>query len=438
MITTIITVVVVFGLVLMKTIMNLLYICNPNEVLIFSGSGRWVGKKRVGYKIVKGGRAWRTPLFEVVDKMDLSNMAIDVEIKGAYSKGGIPLTVAGVANVKVAGESPALDNALQRFLGKNRAEIAEVAKETLEGNLRGVLATMTPEEFNQDKEKFARALQEEAEQGLHRLGLTLDSLKIQNVSDDVGYLDSIGRRQSAEIVKKARMSEASNKSQSAIQQAENRRQAELVRLEQEIQVARAESDRRTRNAETAQQALVAEQQGEVQALVARARAELNLQEARLQQVKSKLEAEVIQPARAQMEADIAKARGDAARILENGRASADALKNLATQWKRLGPNAKDVFLLQKLDAILPIYLSSIRNVRIDKIAMVQNTGDGSSTATSLVAGLEQLKAGAGIDVAQLLSRLGGKHDRPMAEPPSGSPPPPPPITPPGGTTRRGK
>ena len=78
-------------------------------------------------------------------------MLIEVAVQGAYSKGGIPLNVHGVANVKIAGEQPVLDNAIERFLGVDRARIMAIAKETLEGNLRGVLATLTPEEVNEDK-----------------------------------------------------------------------------------------------------------------------------------------------------------------------------------------------------------------------------------------------------------------------------------------------
>jgi flotillin len=90
--------------------------------------------------------------------MDLTNMPIEVQVQSAYSKGGIPLNVHGIANVKVAGEQPVLDNAIERFLGVGRDKIMAVAKETLEGNLRGVLATLTPEEVNEDKIKFAQSL----------------------------------------------------------------------------------------------------------------------------------------------------------------------------------------------------------------------------------------------------------------------------------------
>lgn len=113
---------------------SVLHICQPNEVLIFSGRRQPDGK---GYYAVKGGRGWRVPLVERVDRLDLTNMIIDLEVRGAYSKGGIPLNVDGVANIKIAGEEPRLGAAVERLLGKTREEIAKIAKDVLEGNLRG-------------------------------------------------------------------------------------------------------------------------------------------------------------------------------------------------------------------------------------------------------------------------------------------------------------
>jgi flotillin len=396
----------VLGILLLATVQNLVCVSQPNEVIVLSGLK--TGKR--GYRIVKGDRVTRIPLFEVVDRMDLTNMQIEVAVTGAYSKGGIPLNVQGVANVKISGESPALDNAIQRFLGKPRAKIMQIAKETLEGQLRGVLATLTPEQVNGEKDTFARELQKESEEALHKLGLTLDMLKIQNVSDDAGYLNSTGRKQSADIVKNARIAEAQNKAQSLIQAADNKQKAELARLEAELQIARAESERRTRNAETMQQALVAEQQGQVAALVARSQAELKLQEARVEQQRHKLDAEVLAPSRAQCEADMARAKGEAAKILENGRATAQALHELAVQWRKMGPQARDIFLLQKLDAILPIYLQSIRGIKVDKIAMLQpvgGAGSGAGTASQLVTALETVRAGTGVDLARLVGKWAG-------------------------------
>src|SRR5258708_11867143 len=109
-----------------------------------------------------------------------------------------------MASVKVASRTGQLANAVERFLGMTREQIMSMARETLEGNLRGVLSTLTPEEVNNDLEKFQGELVHEADHDLGRLGLELDTLKIQHVTDDKGYLDSIVRRQTAEKLKRAR------------------------------------------------------------------------------------------------------------------------------------------------------------------------------------------------------------------------------------------
>lgn len=234
---------VVLGLILFAVfaafiiVTRMLFICPPNEVLIFSGTHRRIGGsdgRMVGYRLVQGGRGIRIPLFEVVDRMNLTNMVIDLRVAGAYSKGGIPLNVQGVANVKISSHTTHLANAIERFLGRKREEIMAVARETLEGNLRGVLATLTPEEVNQDREKFAAALLHEADTDLARLGLELDTLKIQSVSDDKGYLDSIGRKQTAELIKRSRIAEAENNALSAERTADNKRNQELAKIDAEI------------------------------------------------------------------------------------------------------------------------------------------------------------------------------------------------------------
>ncbi len=201
--------VVVALLVLVIILRRMVYICPPNAVLIFSGGHHKLADGRtIGYRVVQGGRGIRIPLVEVVDRMDLTNMMIELKVGGAYSKGGIPLNVQGVANVKVSSKNDQLANAIERLLGMNRDQIMSIARETLEGNLRGVLSTLTPEEVNTDREKFAGELLHEADHDLARLGLELDTLKIQHVSDDKGYLSSIGRRQTAELFKRSRIAEA--------------------------------------------------------------------------------------------------------------------------------------------------------------------------------------------------------------------------------------
>ncbi|MCO5170177.1 MAG: SPFH domain-containing protein [Planctomycetes bacterium] len=419
-----------------QVLTNLIYICSPNEVLVFSGGTHSLrGGKTVGYRVVKGGRATRIPFFETVDRMDLTNMNIDVSVKGAFSKGGIALNVEGIANVKIAGESPALDNALQRLMGKPKPVIMRIAKDTLEGYLRGVLASLTPSDVNENTQAFEKALREQAGEGFERLGLTLDNLKIQSISDDVGYLAAVGRISAAQLQRDNRVAEAQRRAESLVEQADSRKRGELAKINAQLSITRAEAARRVANAKTAGQAYVAEQQGEVAALLTRAKADLALQEARIEQARHQLEAEVITPARKDMEARISQARGDAAPILETGRARATALRDLATQWHQAGGSAKDVFLLQRLETILPTFLDSIRRVRVSEFTMLQGGGQAGGLPSQAVATVKALEAG-GIDVAGILNRLGGAApaERPPAPatlaPPPPRPQPPPPPAPP--------
>jgi flotillin len=426
-------VVAIFAIVLMMVIKRLLYICPPNEVLIFSGGQRAAASgRKVGYRIIKGGRAIRLPLFEKVDRMDLTNMPIEVQVKGAYSRGGIPLNVHGIANVKVAGEQPVLDNAIERFLGVPRDRIMAVVKETLEGNLRGVLATLTPEEVNEDKIKFAQSLLDEAEDDLRRLGLELDTLKIQDVSDDVDYLDSIGRRQSAEVQKRALIAEANSRAESAIRAASNHQETEISRLEAHLGTLRAENARRVADAQTRGAATIAEARGKVTARLARAEAELEVQRARIEQVRRQLQADVLEPARAQKAAAEASARGEAAQIVEQGRATAQAMEEIAATWSRVGAGAREVFLMQKMDELIKIVMGTVHDLKVERLTVLGGVGGGASSngtphtgvdlgnvAGRLITVNEQLKAAAGVDLLGAVEgRLGGARPTgPAAGPP---------------------
>ncbi|MBK8252010.1 MAG: hypothetical protein IPK82_05010 [Polyangiaceae bacterium] len=108
------TAAVVVGFVV-YTLKNLLLVSNPSEVLILSGGTHQVEGRTVGYRSIRGGRAVRIPLLERVDRMDLTNIPVEIAVRGAYSKGGIPLNVQGIAHVKLPGEEPRLANAVERF-----------------------------------------------------------------------------------------------------------------------------------------------------------------------------------------------------------------------------------------------------------------------------------------------------------------------------------
>lgn len=198
-----------------------LFIGKPNELLVFSGRKRLLEDgNTVGYReMIGGGRSWRIPVFEKVDRMRLTTIPIDIRISNAYSKGGIPLDVHAIANIKVTSDPQFIGNAIERFMGRDANEIKQVGKETLEGHLRGVLASLTPEEVNEDRLAFANRLSQEADDDFDKLGLTIDTLKVQNVGDTVNYLESIGRKRISEVIRDAEIAESNARSQAQQKEA---------------------------------------------------------------------------------------------------------------------------------------------------------------------------------------------------------------------------
>ena len=365
---------------------QLYYICQPSEVLIFAGLRRRIGSgQQVGYRTVRGGSALRIPVLEEVMRLDLSNMTIDLRVENAYSKGGIPLNVSGVANIKISGDEPGIHNAIERLIGKELAEIRHIAKETLEGNLRGVMASLTPEQLNEDKVTFARTLLEEAEDDLQKLGLVLDTLQIQNISDDVRYLDSIGRKQLVELKRDSRIAEAEAKSQSSVKQAENERITSLRRLDKELAIATAEAEKRVKDALTRRDALVAEVEAKVGAELARAEAEIPVQQERIKQVTEQLQADVIAPAESECKTMVAEAKGQAATIVEQGRSQAEGLRDLVESLKKSGDDAKRLFLLQKLEPLLTMLSDTVQPIEVEEVNLIgERDGQGNLSLATLL------------------------------------------------------
>lgn len=387
------------------TLKNLIYICGPDEVLIFSGSKSRYQDQTVGYRLIKGGRGVRIPLLETVDRLNLTNMNIEIAVSGAYSKGGIPLNVQAVANVKVAGDEPAIHNAIERLLQKSREDVMLIAKETLEGNLRGVLATLTPEEVNEDKVKFAESLTVEAGEDFADIGLTLDSLKIQNVTDDQSYLSAIGRRQSAELEARSKIAEARARAESAVQEATNLERTRLRQISEELRIVESQTKRRIIDAETKREALVEKEEAQVVALIARAEANLKVEGARIDQTEQRLQAELIEPWIAKRDAMVFEARGQASQIVESGRAQAEALRQIAARWNEEGVDAKTILMLQKFGRITELLTSTMPKLKISNMTVIdgdaRRDADEGSLPVRAISALEQVRHATGLDLAKL-------------------------------------
>jgi flotillin len=377
-------------------------VCQPNQVLIFYGlRGRRDGDdtRMIGYRLLKGGSSLVVPLVEEVTAMDLGNMIIELHVNNALTSGGIRLTLEAVANVKVAGQEPAIHHAVERLLGKSRDEIKALAQVTLESNLRGVLAMLTPEQVNADRDAFARAMLAEAENDLQSLGLDLDSLQITAITDAVGYLDSIGRKQQVELLRQSRIAEAEARARARIEEAENAKITELVRITRDEAIATAEADRRIQDAVTRQTAMVAEAEADIAAELARAEAELPMQEQRIKQVVHQLQADVVAPAEAACQQAYAVARSAAASILENGAAQAEGLQCLAQSLQQAGPDARRLYLMQRLQPLMGSLRAAVPPIEVEQLRLI---GDHASGSASLASMLAQVQAATGFDPTRWL------------------------------------
>ena len=389
-------------------------ICRPNELLVVTGSQSNQGDQGMkGYRVVaNGGWTFVKPILETARRMDVTLLPVLVEVNNAYSRGGTPLNIQAIANVKVSTDPAVRNNAIERFLGRDLKEIVQVAKENLEGNLRSVLAQLTPEQVNEDRLRFAEQIAEDVGQDLRRLGLQLDTLKIQSVSDDVDYLNSISRRRVAQIVRDAEIAEAEAIGQAERIEAEMEEVAEVVRTEAETDVVEKDNAVRTKVAQMEKQARSEEERTAAAELEARARAEQKLQKVRADLERLRLQADEVLPAEANQKAQELRARGEAAATAEDVKASA-LVNDLLTQvWDEAGSTAELVFLLQQIEMVLEQATRLPGRLTLKRVTSLD--GNDATSLASLVAlnhvvvrqFFQQVKEILGIDLLATLSSKG--------------------------------
>ena len=377
---------VFIGLIALTLISRwMIRICRPNEMLVVTGSNSDQGSQGMkGYRVVaNGGWTFVKPILETARRVDVTLLPVVVEVRNAYSHGGTPLNIQAIANVKVSTDPEVRNNAIERFLGHDPSEIVQVAKENLEGNLRSVLAQLTPEQVNEDRLRFAEQIAEDVGQDMRRLGLQLDTLKIQSVFDDVDYLNSISRRRVAQIVRDADIAEAEAIGQAERVEAQMEEVAEVMRTEADTVVLQKTNEVRTKVAQMDKQARSEEERTKAAEQEARARAEQQLQRVRAELERLRLKAEEVLPAQASQKAKELRARGQAAATAEDVKASA-LVNDLLTQvWEEAGSTAELVFLLQQIEMVLSQATRLPARLKLQRVTALD--GNGAQSLASLVA-----------------------------------------------------
>lgn len=426
----------------------------PNEALIISGGRKRTviapdgTKKKVGYRYRLGGGTFVWPFLETVDVLPMEAISLTIKTPEVLTKGGVPLMAEAVAQVKIASSDHAIRLAAEQFLGLGKEGIRSVAETVLEGKMRDVMGTMSVEEIYQGRHAFASRVVEAAEEDFSRMGLSLMSYALKDISDTQGYLDALGKPKIAAAKRDAAIAEAETEKEAIIKASQARKEGEIARLQAEALIANAQWENEAKKAES--QVLVNEKKAQADFAYeiqrARLAQEMKKEEAKVQFIEKQeaikieeleiarkekeLDSQVIKPADARKYQIKAEAEAEEYRIQAEARGKADALKlegvAEAEKAKQLGLAEAEAMLkkAQAWDrynqaAIIEMYLKTLPDLakavseplsRVDKIVVVGGDKNlGTTKLTSQVAEIlaqmpEVVKSLTGVDMKDYLKK----------------------------------
>ncbi len=289
-----------------------------------------------------GGAAFVWPIIQGYQYLDLTPLPIDIRLEGALSKQNIRVNTPSTFTVGISTEPGIMENAAERLLGLGLAEIKELAKDIIFGQMRVVIATMDIEEINADRDKLIANISMGVEVELKKVGLRLINVNVQDITDASGYIDALGQEAASKAIAEAKVKVAQAQRDGDIGAAEAQRdqrvrvaEADAVATEGEnaakVTVANSNASRRVREAEAERQAITSEKVAQATALKDSYVAEEAAEKQRAIKEKATQEANVIVPAEVDRDKAIvdAEAKAEAIRRVQKGEADAVRLQKQA-------------------------------------------------------------------------------------------------------------
>jgi len=204
-------------------------VCPTNRLLVVSGATNL--KNDLGDplpKVIAGGGTFVWPIVQQFAFLDLAPFTLRVALQDALSAETIRVAVPSAFTLAVGNGSPLKENAATRLLGKSEEDIKGLAAETIVGTLRQVIAIMTIQEINSNRDEFRRKIETTLVPELTKLGLTLLNVNIQDLRDESGYLDALGKRAGSEATQRALGDVAEAEKTGAIRVAEAQREKDVI------------------------------------------------------------------------------------------------------------------------------------------------------------------------------------------------------------------
>lgn len=185
--------------------------CPSNRILVVYGS---VGTGKAS-KCFHGGGAFIWPLVQDYAYLSLEPLVIDIPLEGALSQNNIRVNVPATFTVGVSTDQVLMNNAAERLLNLHPQQVREQAQDIILGQLRLVIATLTIEEINKDREKFMTLINANVGQEINKIGLDLINVNVRDITDEVGYIGAIGKRAAAEAINRAKVEVAQQEREGA-------------------------------------------------------------------------------------------------------------------------------------------------------------------------------------------------------------------------------
>merc|ERR1719325_110200 len=373
-------------------------------------------------------------------------MTLNPVCDNVETKQGVPLTVTGVAQVKIMKDEKFLEIAAEQFLGKKEDEITDTILQTLEGHLRAILGTLTVEEVYKDRDQFANLVRDIAKPDVGKMGIEILSFTIKDVYDNVDYLSSLGKSQTAAVKRDAEIGVAQANRDAGIREAECEKSAmdikystdtkiednsrlfklQKANFDKEVNSAKAEAQLAYELQAAKIQQKIRNEEIQIQVVERRKQIEIEEQEIRRKEkelmstVKLPAEAEgykvqtiaegkrtqTVEGARAEAERVRLIGASEARAIEAVGRAEAEKMRMKASAYKQYGDAAIMALVLEALPQIAAEVAAPL--AKTDEIVLL---GGADKTTTEVNKLLGQLppavQALTGVDLSGALGKIPG-------------------------------
>lgn len=410
---------VVGAIIMLAALLNRYRRCPSDKILVIFGTRGTNGSA----KCIHGGGAFVWPIIQDYAYLSLTPISIEANLTNALSRQNIRVDVPCRFTVGISTEGDSMNNAAERLLGLKPADIQEMARDILFGQLRLVIASMSIEELNSDRDKFQENIMKNVEIELKKIGLKLINVNVTDIKDESGYIEALGKEAAAKAINEAKVSVAEQDKIGEIGRAEALKETRIRTSEAnamaiagenkaKVEVANSDADRREREAEAQRRAVAAEKVAQAKALEEAYSAERLAETARAERERASQQANVIVAqevekrrivieAEAEAEQKRVQAKGEADAIFAKMEAEAKGLYQILTKQAEgydqmihaAGGDANKAYmllLLEKLPELVRTQVEAIKGINIDKVTVWDNGGqsaDGKGSTANFVSGL---------------------------------------------------